>query len=71
MGRVGPVEIVDLQPGAIIDRFGLPYGKNRGQSAFPEVRVCTPGTLWFVYDIAVTASDGCGGNAGDIFQLAV
>lgn len=26
LGRIGPVQVIDLQPGAIIDRFGMPVG---------------------------------------------
>lgn len=35
MGRVGPVEIVDLQPGTMIDRFGLPHGRFLAPQATP------------------------------------
>lgn len=56
MGRVGPVEIVDLQPGAIIDRFGLPNGRFLAPQGTPFPSRALPSSYeaakpYFMYEV--------------------
>jgi filamentous hemagglutinin len=56
LGRVGPVEIVDLQPGTVMDRFGLPYGRFLAPQGTPFEARALPSTYeaakpYFMYEV--------------------
>ncbi|MBL0164400.1 MAG: glycohydrolase toxin TNT-related protein [Xanthomonadales bacterium] len=55
-GRVGPVQVLDLQPGAIIDRFGLPHGRFLSPQGTPFSARALPSAYeakkaYFMYEV--------------------
>jgi filamentous hemagglutinin len=56
MGRIGAVEIIDLQPGFVMDRFGLPNGRFLSPQGVPFTNRALPSGYesskpYFLYEV--------------------
>ena len=56
MGRLGPVETVELQPGFVMDRFGLPNGRFLSPQGVPFTNRALPANYesskpYFIYEV--------------------